>query len=104
MRKFGNYKGQQIGYEGRFTKPITYSKFKKMVSQAVGGEIESMDFGKKNIRTVAVISGNAEHELEEAAKKGIDVYLSGESGLVSYNLAREYGINAVFKTGYQDAL
>lgn len=104
VKKFGNYRGQLIGYEGHFPAPVKYSRFKNMVRQTVGGEIESMDFGKENIRRVAVVSGNAEHELEEAALKGIDVYLSGEPGLVSYNLAREYGINAVFAGHYATEL
>ena len=59
-----------------------------------------MDFGPERVRTVAVVSGGAAEEIEQAAEAGVDVYVSGEPKLMAYNLAQEYGINAVFGGHY----
>ena len=59
-----------------------------------------MDFGKKIVRTVAIVSGGAAAEIDEFGREGIDVYVSGEPTLMAYNLAQEYGINAIFAGHY----
>lgn len=101
LKPFGMYNGSYIGVEGALAKPMTYAAFKKKVSRAMGGaELQSMDFGKKKVQTVAVVSGGAAGEVAEAGQKNIDVYVSGEAGLVAYSLAQEYGVNAVFAGHY----
>lgn len=99
-KPFGLYRGVEIGFAGRLPKPMRYERFKRLVADIMGCEPRTMDFGKKTIRTVAVVSGGAAAEVEEAGKKGIDVYVSGEPALMAYSLAQEYGINAVFAGHY----
>jgi putative NIF3 family GTP cyclohydrolase 1 type 2 len=79
---------------------MPYERFKDLVRRAIGAEIRTMDFGRRTVRTVAVVSGGAAAEAEEAGRKGIDVYLSGEPALSAYNTARDYGFNAVFAGHY----
>lgn len=101
VKKFGMYNGVEIGYRGAFGKSRSYDSFKKLVGRVMNGaELRCMDFGKKTIRTVAVISGGASDELGEAARSGVDVYLSGEAKLSAYSVAQEMGINAVFAGHY----
>jgi len=100
IKPFGMYRGVEIGFAGKLPRPVRYTRFKKLVAEATGGEPRTMDFGKKTIRTVAVVSGGAAAEVEEAGKKGIDAYVSGEPALMAYSLAQEYGINAVFAGHY----
>ncbi len=100
LKKFGLYNGAHIGFEGELPKAVSYSAFKKRVARLMHAEIRSMDFGKKTVRSVAVISGSAADELVEAGDKKIDVYLSGEPQLAAYSIAQEYGINAVFAGHY----
>ena len=97
---FGCYEGTMIGFSGRLPKPMRYESFKKLVQRKISPGIRTMDFGKKTIRTVAVVSGAAAEELEEAGRAGIDVYLSGEAKLTAYALAQDYSINAVFAGHY----
>jgi len=99
-RRFGLYRGRKIGYAGRLSRPMRYETFKSLVREKIGGEIRSMDFGRKTVRTVAVVSGGAAGEVAEAGREGLDVYLSGEPALEAYSLAQEYGINAVFAGHY----
>ncbi len=101
IKKFGLHNGVELGFEGAFGKPIRYESFKNRVKRIMkGSDLRCMDFGKKTIRTVAVVSGGASDELGEAGGKGIDVYLSGEAKLSAYNVAREMEINAVFAGHY----
>ena len=100
VKPFGMYRGQLIGFQGRLPTPMRYDRFKQLVTDVVGGELRSMDCGKKTVATVAVISGGAANEVMQAAQAGVDVYLSGEANLSAYSLAREYGINALFAGHY----
>jgi dinuclear metal center YbgI/SA1388 family protein len=100
VRRFGLYHGKRIGFQGRLQKPMRYERFKKVVAEVTGGELRTMDYGRKTINTVAVISGGAPREVMQAAQANLDVYVSGEPNLEAYTLAREYGINAVFAGHY----
>jgi dinuclear metal center YbgI/SA1388 family protein len=99
-RGFGEHRGALIGYAGELPKPMRYDSFKKLVRKVAGNEIQTMDFGKKTIRSVAIVSGGAAGDIEGAALEGVDVYVSGEPNLAARNLAEEYGINGVFAGHY----
>ena len=101
LKPFGIYNGSYIGFQGVFESTVSYAAFKKQVAAVTGSQnLQTMDFGKKRIKSVAIISGGAAGEIAEAGEKGIDVYLSGEPGLSAYSLAQEYGINAIFAGHY----
>lgn len=99
-RGFAEHRGALIGYAGELPKPMRYESFKKLVSKIAGNEIQTMDFGKKTIKTVAIVSGGAPGDIEGAALENADVFVSGEPNLVARNLAEEYGINGVFAGHY----
>jgi dinuclear metal center YbgI/SA1388 family protein len=99
-KPFGVYNGREIGFQGRLRNPMRYSKFKDKVARVMRSDLRTMDFGGDTVRTVAVVSGGAAEEIEEAGQKGVDVYLSGEPKLMAYALAQEYAINAVFAGHY----
>ena len=100
LKPFGLYNGTEIGFSGKLPKPLTYAALKKKVSTITGSTLQTMDFGKKRVQSIAIVSGGAAGEIAEAGKKGIDVYLSGEPALVAYSLAQEYKVNAIFAGHY----
>jgi dinuclear metal center YbgI/SA1388 family protein len=100
LRRFGLYRGVEIGYEGRLPRAVAYGAFKKLVRDVTGGRLRTMDFGGKTVRTVAVVSGGGAEELAEAGQKGMDAFVSGEPTLAAYGQAQEYGINAIFAGHY----
>jgi dinuclear metal center YbgI/SA1388 family protein len=100
LEPFGLYHGIPIGFSGLLPKAVPYTAFKTHVRHIIGNIVDTMDFGKKIVQTVAVVSGGAASEIDEAGQKGIDVYLSGEPTLAAYHLAQEYGINAIFAGHY----
>lgn len=100
LKPFGFYHGLPIGFSGALPKAMPYTAFKARAQRVFGNTIATMDFGKSMIRTVAVVSGGAAAQIDEAGQKGIDAYISGEPKLMAYHLAQEYGINAIFAGHY----
>jgi len=100
IKRFGVYHGMEIGFQGCLPKAVKYTQFKDLVRKQINRVVQCMDFGKSEVRTVAVISGSAPELLNEAGVKGIDVFLSGEPKLSAYHTAKEYGINAIFAGHY----
>ena len=101
LKPFGLYNGSYIGFAGTLPKPVEYTAFKnKVIADLNLTTMQSMDFGKKVISSVAVVSGGAAGEIAEAGQKGIDLYISGEPGLAAYSLAQEYATNAIFAGHY----
>lgn len=100
LKPFGLYHGSIIGFCGSLPEAMLYATFKSRVQRITGNTVGTMDFGKRRVRTVAVVSGGGAALIEEAGQKGMDVYLSGEPALVAYHLAQEYKINAIFSGHY----
>ncbi|MFH1476919.1 MAG: Nif3-like dinuclear metal center hexameric protein [Verrucomicrobiota bacterium] len=97
LKPFGLYHGISIGFCGTLPQAMSYAAFKLRVQRIMGNTVGTMDFGRRRIRTVAIVSGGADAEqIDEAGQKGIDVYVSGEPKLVAYHLAQEHKINAIF--------
>ncbi len=100
LKPFGLYNGSPIGFEGRLPKPVRYETLKRRVARVMGREGQTIDCGRKSIRTVAVVSGGAADEVVEAAAKGIDLYLTGEPSLAGAVTARDLGMNVVYAGHY----
>jgi dinuclear metal center YbgI/SA1388 family protein len=100
LKPFGLYHGINIGFCGALPKAVAYADFKALSHRLFGNTVGTLDFGKRVVRTVAVVSGGAAEEIAEAGQKGIDVFISGEPKLTAYHLAQEYGVNAIFSGHY----
>lgn len=102
LKPFGNYHGQPIGMVGRLVKSMPYADFKARAASTIGGASapQSMDFGARQVRTVAVVSGGAADLAEEAGRNGVDVYITGEPMLSAYSVAQEYRLNVIFAGHY----
>lgn len=100
LTPFGIHGGRAVGFAGQLPAELDYEHFKKLVRREINDDIRTMDFGKKRVRSVAVISGGAAGDIEEAGRRNIDVFLSGEPNLAAYNNAMDYGINAIFAGHY----
>lgn len=100
LKPFGLYNGTCLGFSGELRRAMSLKDFKALVTKATGGQLQTMEFGPPKIRTVGIVSGGAAEEIEEAGKKGLDAYLSGEPKLMAYSLAQEYRIHALFAGHY----
>jgi dinuclear metal center YbgI/SA1388 family protein len=95
IRRFGMYQGEEIGFAGRFARPVRFETLKRRIASLVGRDVMVLPYGKQTVSSLAVVSGAAPEGVEEAGRKGIDVYLTGEPRLTAYHPAREYGVNVV---------
>jgi dinuclear metal center YbgI/SA1388 family protein len=100
LKAFGVYGGREIGFAGRLPRPLSVTEFTRLVARATGSQPTAMEFGPRRIRTVGVVSGGGAGEIEEAGRKGLDAFLTGEPVLHAYDLARELGVHAVFAGHY----
>lgn len=93
--------GPEIGMKGELAKPMTLDAFVNAVKKGVDREeVVVFPFGKKQIKTVGIVSGGAADDIATAIDEGLDVYLSGEPNLQSYNRAAQCQMNAVFAGHY----
>lgn len=94
------YHGEAIGFTGHLPRAVPFGDFCATVAENVSAECRAVAFGKKDVRTVGVVSGGASDMVEQAAGLGVDVFLTGEPGLQGYIQAENLGMNAVFAGHY----
>ena len=94
------YHGETIGFTASYSKAVPFSTLCERIRMTVNPEIRALGFGKKNIRTVGVVSGGASDMIDQAADLGLDAYLTGEPSLQGYNLAENLNQNVVFAGHY----
>ncbi|MFC2015312.1 Nif3-like dinuclear metal center hexameric protein [Chloroflexota bacterium] len=98
---FGHCKGLSIGVEGCLHQPLSLDAFVQHLEKALGEPVVRVwTFGPETVRRVGVVSGGAGFLVDEAAKAGLDVYLTGELSHNAYHQAREWGLNVVFGGHY----
>jgi dinuclear metal center YbgI/SA1388 family protein len=101
VKPFGVYRDQMIGFQGELPAAMAFNRFKTLVERKVNPDIGVLEFGRAKVRTVGVVSGGAAAEIAEAAEKGLDVYLTGESSLSGHNLAEDLRMNVIFAGHYE---
>ncbi len=89
LKPFGTYKGLKIGFKGTLAKAKSFENIFKIL----GGE--GLNFGPKQIKTVALVSGGAHDMLEEAIQEKADLYICGSRDEYVQELAREGKINFI---------
>lgn len=94
------YHGQTIGVRGVLPSAVPFAAFQQRVQRVTGEEPRALPFGKPTVRSVGIVSGGGASQIAEAIALGLDVFLTGETTLSSYNLAEQERINAVFAGHY----
>ena len=91
---FGNYKGVTTGIQGEFHPPIKPLELKSKLEQILDHQILYSNPETKNeIKSIGIITGGANSEWREAAKKNLDAYLTGEMSEHDYHESRESNIH-----------
>ncbi len=89
LRPFGSYHGLVIGMRGSFPRALPWDEVKERLRAACpGGRFESIDAGRRTVRTACVVSGGGADLFPQAAAAGIDAFLTGEFGLQDWNAVR----------------
>jgi dinuclear metal center YbgI/SA1388 family protein len=96
IKPFGSYKGVTIGYEGRLAAAVSIETLAQRLESFLGGLPLLFPFGKKEIRTVAIVSGRASEIIEDAIAGEVDCFITGEPKHEHFHRAKEAGLNVIY--------
>lgn len=92
---FGKWRGMTLGACGEFPEAVTIEELAEKLFPDGTKAAHILSFGKKDIRKVAVISGGAGEDFDQAVQIGADAYITGEIGHQDYHPIKEAGINVI---------
>lgn len=77
---FGMCKGNPVGFIGKFEEPISINELKSRIEKNVAKINTHLDFGKKMIQTVGIVSGGGWNSITDPAvyRGDVDVIFTGE--------------------------
>ncbi len=101
IEPFGEWHGMTIGVAGSFPVPVSIHELAAKLFPDGEKPVRLLPFGKKEIQTVAVISGGAGDDLDQAITAGYDAFVTGEIGHEQYHVALESKINVIAGGHYQ---
>lgn len=96
-RLFFSWKGIQLGLRAAVS--IERSELLAR-AQKLLGPVHLCPGGPERVRNVGVITGGAGGEVAQAAREGIDTFLTGEGAHWTYPLAEELGVNLIYGGHY----
>jgi dinuclear metal center YbgI/SA1388 family protein len=98
LRPFFFSHGQFIGWQTRTS--ISQTELTKRLTRALGDEPRVIPGGPAICRRIGVVTGGAGGELKQAAKEGMDTFITGEGPHWTYALAEELGLNVFYGGHY----
>lgn len=81
-----------VGLVGRLPRPMKVAELSALVAKKLAREPLVIADEEKMLETVAWCTGAAQSYIEQAAAKGVDVFISGEISEPTVHLARELGV------------
>ena len=98
LRPFFLSHGQCIGWQNRAS--IPRSELGQRLTSVLGSEPVFIPGGPPTCRRIGVVTGGAGGELKQAAKEGVDTFITGEGPHWTYALAEELGVNVFYGGHY----
>ncbi len=95
LEDFGFWRGMCIGVRGEFKEAVKLEELRASLAKITKTNCRSFDFGKKEIKSLGIISGGAGEDVEQAIELGLDCYITGEFAHEQYHFAEECGINVI---------
>jgi dinuclear metal center YbgI/SA1388 family protein len=96
---FGAYQGFGIGWQ--FTVPdLALATLVGRVEETLGSSVHSIPAGPDRLQSVAVVTGAGGSFIAEAARRGIDLLITGEGAHHTFSEAHEHGVNVIYAGHY----
>jgi dinuclear metal center YbgI/SA1388 family protein len=93
--RFGEHRGQAIGFVGRSEKGIAFGELRSRCARAFGQEPFTWDAGPETVHSVGIVSGAAASSFAEAIAQNLDAFLTGEPAEHVMADARESGTHFI---------
>jgi dinuclear metal center YbgI/SA1388 family protein len=101
LKPFAEWRGMTIGVKGILHCPLSAEQLAAGVLGRGEKPVRILPFGKKQLRTVGIISGGAGEDVDQAVRAGLDAYVTGEVGHEMYHYIEENEITVVAGGHYQ---
>lgn len=98
---FGTWRGMTIGLKGELPVSLSIDELAKLAMRENKSPNSILSFGKKEIKTVGIISGGGSHDVAQAVSENLDAYITGEFEHSDYHFAEEMGINVISGGHYE---
>ncbi|MFI3257711.1 MAG: Nif3-like dinuclear metal center hexameric protein [Spirochaetales bacterium] len=95
LSPFGNWHGMNIGVKGILPESLSIHDLATKAFPDEQKSITLLDFGKKKIQSVAIVSGGAGDMAEQAISEECDAFITGEIAHEQYHTALENKINII---------
>ena len=92
LAPFGEYNGNLIGVKGSFA-PESIEAFIAKLEVYYGHPAALALGGKRGVKSAALVSGGAYKELSQAAREGVDCYITGNFDEPAWGVAFEEQVN-----------
>ena len=92
---FGEYHGVKIGVKGVLPEPSDVDGLIEQLGIAHEPSLSILPFGRKEIRSVGIVSGGASNEVYQALDEQLDLFITGEPSHQVYHHCLERGINMI---------
>ncbi|ADV68024.1 Nif3-like dinuclear metal center hexameric protein [Deinococcus maricopensis] len=97
---FGDYKGLKIGVQGTLPFPMSLQDLADRIQKLTGEICLVHGGGPGEVHRVGIISGSASDHIPQAAREGLDTFITGEPKHQAFSDPFEYGVNAIYAGHY----
>jgi len=96
--KFSYRKGENIGWIGE-CKSTPLEEIVQKLKKSINADCVVLDYGKKEVKNIAVVSGGAPYDVFEAIEKEVDLFITGDAADV-LEVVKDAKINVIFAGHY----
>ena len=93
--EFCKIEGKSVGWIGEFNRAVPLKEIERKLCRGLHTQCTVLPFGKRKVKTVAVVSGGGGRAFHEAVSAGVDLFLTGEIADL-YHAAKDAGIHVLF--------
>jgi dinuclear metal center YbgI/SA1388 family protein len=90
--------GQFLGFRTRAK--VSRTELARRVQRATGAKPVLIPGGDEICRSIGVVTGGAGSDLKNAAREGVDTFITGEGPHWTYALAEDLGLNVIYGGHY----
>lgn len=94
LEDFFTWRGMTIGVKGTLPEPVTVEQLESLVLNGKKAN-HVLPYGKKEIRSVGIVSGGGSSDHEAASAAGLDAFITGEIEHADFNPIKEEQLNAI---------